>query len=406
MTKQEVIVKAIEGRITWIQAADILGYSARHMLRVKLRYEEHGYGGLRDGRAGVIRRKRIAPETIRRLCELKRDRYPDFTVQHFHEFAVERHGFKLGYTWTLKVLQAAGLAEKSAARGKYRRKRERRSMAGMLLHLDASTHTWLTGLPQQDLVVMLDDADGRILFARFFPQEGTASTFAALRHVLVVFGRFCELYTDRGSHFSPTQKGLDGEVLEGQVSRALKTLGIRQILARSPQARGRSERAFGTIQGRLPQELRAAGIRDYQAANGYLDTHFNPDFNRRFTVVPAQKEKAFMPVRTAELELLLSVQHERVVRNDSTVSFERLMLQLPPTRDREHYVRCPVLVHELPNETLAVSHQGRLLARFDRQGGLLPGRPQPTHSLQVSPRAPLEQPSPQTPRRANQAANS
>jgi hypothetical protein len=246
----------------------------------------------------------------------------------------------------------------------------------MLVHLDASTHQWLAGLPMQDLVVALDDADGRILYARFFPQEGTASTFAALEAVVRHHGRFCELYTDRGSHFCQTRPA--GELADeqhGQVSQALRALGIHQILARSPQARGRSERAFGTIQGRLPQELRHHGIRDYDAANDYLEQHFIADFNRRFTVKPAQPESAFVKLAGIELELVLSSKHERVVRNDNTITFKNLILQLPSTRHRIHFVRCPVTVHQFSNGRLGISYQGRLLARYDAAGGPLPPNP-------------------------------
>ncbi|MGH9486103.1 MAG: hypothetical protein ACRD04_00735, partial [Terriglobales bacterium] len=154
------------------------------------------------------------------------------------------------------------------------------------------------------------------------------------------------------------------------VSRALRALGIRQILARSPQARGRSERAFGTIQGRLPQELRLNALADYQAANRYLEQVFIPDFNRRFTVKPAQKESAFTKLGGIELALVLSSRHERVVRNDNTVVFKNLILQLPTTRQRAHFVRCPVTVHQFANGELGVSYQGRLLARYDAGGGL------------------------------------
>jgi hypothetical protein len=244
----------------------------------------------------------------------------------------------------------------------------------MMLHLDASTHAWLgEDWPMADLVVMLDDADGRILFARFVEQEGTASTFAALEHVLRRHGRFAELYTDRGSHFCRTSRAGAGpdEIQQGQVSRALRAVGIRQILARSPEARGRSERAFGTIQGRLPQELKLAGITDYEAANRYLDQAFIADFNHRFTVKPAQSESAFVPLAGIDLRLLLSIQHQRVVANDNTVSFDRLVLQLPPSRQRLHYARCPVLVHEFPDRTIGVSYLGRLLATFNQQGDLL-----------------------------------
>jgi len=374
MTRNEVMMRAIAGKLTWIQAADICGITARQMRRMKRRYEVHGYDGLVDGRGGKPRRTRIAVKTLEKLCWLKRERYADFSVQHFWEQATEQHKLAVSYTWTLKALQAAGLAEKSAGRGQYRRKRERRPLVGMLLHLDASTHEWLADQPMWDLNVMLDDADGRILEARFVPQEGTASTFAALHAVLSRQGRFVELYTDRGSHFCHTSvagAGPDAEQ-EGQVSRALRVLGIRHILARSPEARGRSERAFGTIQGRLPQELRVAGITDYAAANGYLVQHFVPDFNRRFTVTPAPAGSAFVPLVGVDLELLLSAQHERVVRNDSTVPFEALTLQLPQRPERLHYVRCPVLVHEFPEGTLGISYQGGLLARYDREGHLLP----------------------------------
>jgi hypothetical protein len=315
----------------------------------------------------------MPPEMVEEICRLKRDLYPDFSVRHFHDFATERHGITAGYTWTKDVLQMHGLAEKSRGRGQYRRKRERRPMIGMLLHLDASTHPWLQGLPNQDLEVMLDDADGRILFARFFEQEGTFSTLVALKHVLVRLGRFCEFYTDRGSHFCTTTRAEAGpnEEQHGQVSRVLRALGIRHILARSPEARGRSERAFGTIQGRLPQELRLAGIRSYQDANTYLVTTFVPDFNRRFTVTPAEAESAFTPLAGVDLELLLTLQHDRVVRNDNTVAFEKLELQLPRTPDRIHFARCPVVVHQLLNGTLAVSFHGRLVARFGQDGQLL-----------------------------------
>jgi transposase len=373
MTRKQIIVKAIAGELTWIQAADILGMSARHMRRLKRQFERQGYDGIRDHRGKTPRRKRIGMRTLERLYRLRRERYPDFSIQHFWEQATEKHGLRLSYTWTRLVLQAAGLAEKAPARGKYRRKRERRPMVGMLVHLDGSTHAWLPEQPMWDLIVSLDDADGRILYGRFWPQEGTRSTFAALHHVLTRYGRFAELYTDRGSHFcrTPTTGGPPDDTHDTQVARALRVLGIRHIRARSPEARGRSERAFGTIQGRLPQELRAAGITDYAAANAYLETVFIPDFNRRFTVRPAQPASAFLPLVGVELRLLLSAQHERTVRNDSTVTFERLVLQLPPTRDRLHYVRCPVLIHEFPDTTLGVSYQGRLLARYSRQGTLL-----------------------------------
>jgi len=379
MTRRDVIVRAMAKEITWITAAWICGITDRHMRRLKERYLAQGYDGLVDQRGGRPRRKRIAVETIERVCELKRQRYPDFSVQHFWEKVCEEHQIAIGYTWLKLILQAAGLAERSPGRGRYRRRRERRPLRGMLVHLDASTHEWIAGVPRQDLVVALDDADGRMLYAQFVPQEGTLSTFAALKHIVQTHGRFAELYTDRGSHFCHTRWAGTAPTTEhaGQVSRALKVLGIRQILAWSPEARGRSERAFQTLQGRLPQELRVAGIQSYERANEYLAQQFVADFNRRFTVAPAQTATAFVPLVGVDLDLLLSVQHRRSVNNDSTVAFETLSLQLPRTVERAHYVRCEVTVHEFPEGELGISYQGRLLARYGRDGQLLPAPPSP-----------------------------
>jgi hypothetical protein len=379
MTKQQVMLKAINGEITWIQAADILGVTARHMRRMRNAVKHEGFGELIDGRGTrAARRRRIPMEVVRELCRLKREVYPDFSVRHFYEKATEQHGLRLSYNWSRLVLQEAGIVEKAAGRGKYHRKRERRPMVGMLVHLDASMHEWIAGLPMWDLVVALDDADGRILHARLVEQEGVASSLEALEAVLRRYGRFCELYTDRGSHFCRTAKAGEppAEEQNGQVARVLHVLGITHIRARSPQARGRSERAFGTIQGRLPQELRLNGISTYEEANRYLEEVFVPDFNRRFTVAPAQRQSAFTPVpKGMDLSLLLSIKHDRIVRNDNTVTFRNLILQLRSTPSRLHFVRCPVTVHQFSDRTLGVSYQGQLLARYDSHGGPLPTQP-------------------------------
>lgn len=369
MTRRELITKAIAGQLSWVQAADIAGLSARQMRRIRRAIEQRGMSAVMDQRGGRPRRKRISAGTIAMLVRLKRDIYADFSLRHFYEQVTQKHQLKVSYNWLRLMLQEAGVVEREPGRGKYRRRRERRPMVGMLVHLDASTHQWIAGVPKQDLVVALDDADGRILYARFFPQEGTASTFAALEGVLRRYGRFCELYTDRATHYRPVGPSEDsGQAATGQVSQALRALGIRLIQARSPQARGRSERAFGTIQGRLPQELRLHGIADYERANRYLDEVFVPDFNRRFSVRPAQKESAFVKLAGIELELLLSSKHERLVRNDNTVAFQGLVLQLPQTSYRTHFVRCAVTVHQFPTDTFGISYQGRLLARYDSAG--------------------------------------
>ncbi len=370
MTRLEVIGKALSGSISWIDAAVVLGVTARQMRRLRRRYEIFGKEGLLDGRGGLSRRRRIPDATVSKVLRLRRELYKDFSIRHLHEHLVERHQIGVSYTFVRDLLQLHGLADKCGGVGRYLRKRERRPLPGMLLHLDASMHEWVGGLPPQDLVVALDDADGRILFARFFPQEGVASTMAALLHVLRVHGRFCQLYTDRGSHFCRTGRAGDGPADEqhGQVTRVLRALGIEHIRAMTPEARGRSERCFGTLQGRLPQELRLHDIASYDAANRYLEQSFIGDFNRRFAVRPRERGSAFTALTGVDLELVVSAQHERIVQKDNTVVFERLHLQLQASAERMHYARCPVLVHKLVDDTLAVTFHGKLIGRFDRQG--------------------------------------
>jgi transposase len=222
MTRREVITKAIARKLTWVQAAEIIGIKPRQMRRLRWRVEHYGVDAVMDQRGGRPRRKRIKAGTIELLCRLKRDIYPDFSLRHFYEHVTEKHGVKVSYNWLRLMLQEAGVVEKEPARGKYRRRRERRPMVGMMVHLDASTHEWIAGLPQQELVEALDDADGRILFARFFPQEGYCLNLrgagvsgAQLRPLLRALyrrgSRFCEPYTDRASgyraFFRPHSKG-------------------------------------------------------------------------------------------------------------------------------------------------------------------------------------------------------
>jgi transposase len=372
MTRIEVITKAMEGRIRWVDAAEILGITDRQVRRLKERAEQKGIEYVVDQRGGRPRRKRVSAETVEALCGLRREMYMDFSVRHFWEHAVEKHGLKLSYSHALAVLQAAKLAEKLPKRGTYRRRRERRPMRGMLLHIDASTHAWF-GDTQFDLVVVLDDADGRILYGMFFPQEGVASTLAALAHVLKHHGRFAELYHDRGSHYG-RREGLDAEEPSGQVQRVLRAVGVRQIFARSPEARGRSERNFRTHQERLVAELKLHGISDMEAANRYLwEGGYIADFNRRFMVKPAQKESAFVRLAGVDFPMLTAIEHERTAGRDNVVRFEGMQLQLPEGRKRATYAGCPVKVHELANE-LVVTWQGNAIGRFTKLGDPLPTR--------------------------------
>jgi len=306
------------------------------------------------------------------MLKLYRERYEDFTVKHFHEQLVKRHSYKLGYTVTKVHLQRAGLVVRAKTRSAHRKKRPRRPMLGMLLHQDASRHAWLPG-QQHDLVVTLDDATSAIYSAFLVEEEGTASSFRGLREVVGRHGLFCALYTDRGSHYFHTPKA--GEKASKsrltQVGRALRQLGIEHIAAYSPQARGRSERAFRTLQDRLPKELKLAGVRSVAGANRWLAKTYIPAYNAAFAVAAEQDGSAFLKDRSAAWAEILCVQDERVVGNDNTVKWNRLCLQLPPSRLRPHFVKATVSVHEYPDGTLAVFLGPHRLADYDAEGNIV-----------------------------------
>jgi len=358
-------------RLNAEEAGELLGMSGRNFRRLCARYEEDGIEGLRDRRIGKLSPRRAPERELERMHELYRERYSDFTVKHFHEQLVRRHAYKLCYTVTRLSLQAAGLVTKAKRRGTHRKKRVRRPLPGMLLFQDGSTHRWLAALGRDlDLVVTLDDATGRICSALLVEQEGTMSSFLGLAETIDRYGLFGALYTDRGGHYFITPKGsrkVDKTQLT-QVGRALSQLGITHIASYSPQGRGRMERAFGTLQKRLPQELRLARIKTVAGANRYLKDHFVPDYNARFAVPAAEPGSAFVPYVGRPLADVLCVQEDRVVGADNCVSYYRRSLQIPPQRHRQHYVRATVRVHEYPDGSLAIFDGPRCLARFDPEG--------------------------------------
>ena len=358
-------------RLNAEEAGELLGMSGRNFRRLCARYEEDGVEGLRDRRIGKTSPRRAPERELERMHELYRERYSDFTVKHFHEQLVRRHAYKLCYTVTRLSLQAAGLVAKAKRRGTHRKKRVRRPLPGMLLFQDGSTHRWLAALGRDlDLVVTLDDATGQICSALLVEQEGTMSSFLGLAETIDRYGLFGALYTDRGGHYFITPKGsrkVDKTQLT-QVGRALSQLGITHIASYSPQGRGRMERAFGTLQKRLPQELRLARIKTVAGANRYLKDHFVPDYNARFAVPAAEPGSAFVPYVGRPLADVLCVQEDRVVGADNCVSYYRRSLQIPPQRHRQHYVRATVRVHEYPDGSLAIFDGPRCLARFDPEG--------------------------------------
>jgi transposase len=369
---EEALERYRKRRLTGDEAGELLGMSGRNFRRLIVRYDEEGEAGLRDRRLGRVSPRRAPAGELTRMQILYQERYRDFTAKHFHEQLVKRHDYKLGYTVTRLALQGAGLVPKAKRRGTHRKKRERRPLPGMLLFQDGSTHRWIAGLDHDlDLVVTLDDATGAISSAILVEEEGTMSSFQGLFETIAEKGLFRAFYTDRGSHyfFTPKAGGKVDKSKPTQVGRALAQLGITHIPSYSPEARGRMERAFGTLQKRLPPELRLAGITTAEAANRYLKQEFVPDYNARFAVPAEEEGSAFIAYAGRPLEDTLCLQESRQVGRDNCVTWNRLALQIPAQRHRHHYVKATVRVHEYPDGQLAIFDGPSCLARFDATGG-------------------------------------
>jgi transposase len=371
MKVQEVILRAMAKKITWWQAAEIIGISDRQMRRWRERYEEFGYDGLFDRRRGQPSPKRVPVKTVEQVLGLYREKYFDFNVRHFHEKLRAEHGLALSYSWVKAALQGAGLVARGRKRGVHRKRRPRRPLPGLLLHIDGSHHRWFQDERWYDLIVLLDDATSEIYYAQLVEEEATVPVMAALREVIEHKGLFCALYSDRGSHFWLTPKAggkVDYHRLT-QVGRALRDLGVQMIPSYSPQARGRSERNFRTWQGRLPQELRLHDITTVEGANRFLRDHYIAEFNRRFQVPAAQRGSAFTACpRSKDLELIFSLQFERTVNPDNTVNFENLKLQIERVSWRGTLAHCNVRVHQHLNGTLSISYGPHRLGRYTAQG--------------------------------------
>ena len=368
MKFEDVYGRAYRGELSQVEAAEILGMSERSFRRYRDRFEAEGSEGLYDRRLGRASLRRAGVDEVMAMLTLFDTRYWDFTAKHFWEKLVSEHDFKRSYNWVRLSLQAHGRTRSAPRRGAHRRKRPRRPLAGMMLHQDGSTHHW-AGDQSWDLIVTMDDATSDIYSAFFMAEEGTMSTFRGLGEVIAAKGLFCSLYADRGSHYwhTPEAGGKVDRDNPTQVGRALARLGIELIPAYSPEARGRSERMFGTLQKRLPQELRLAGITTMAAANRFLEEVYLPAHNARFARPAEAVGAAFVPF-AGDLEDILCVQEERVVGNDNTVRYHGRTLQIPADRHRHHYVKARVRVHEYPDRALAVFHGPRCLARYREDG--------------------------------------
>jgi hypothetical protein len=373
MKVQEVIVRALDGKLTWPQAADILGRSPRSIRRLRWKLEHYGYdGAVRSPPAGAV--PQAGPRRrVQRMLALYRERYQGFNVRYFHQLARRQHGVGFCYAFMKKALQAAGLVAKHRARGRHRRRREPRPCFGELLPLDGSRHQWLALVPEQwlTMIVVVDDATKRVLYAQLRDGgESVTAIMTALRTVLEEHGLPMALYTDRAhwAAHTPTAGGPVDRRRPTQVGRALARLGIEHILGYSPQARGRSERANQTLQGRLVNELRVAGITTVAAANRYLRDHFLPGFNAEFGRPPADPASAFIALGRVDLDQILCLEDERVVGRDNVVTADRVALQVAKQPGRRTCAGLRVIVRRHLNGHHSVWYGPRCLGRYNGAG--------------------------------------
>jgi transposase len=372
MRVEEVVLKALSGEIHWFRAAEILGMSPRTLRRWRERYETHGYVGLVDKRRHSPSVRRVAAPEVARVLQLYRARYRGFNVRHFHEVVRREHGVTVSYSFLKDALQAAGLVKKHRVRGRHRRRREPRACFGELLHIDGSAHAWFALAPDQraTLLAIPDDATSRVLYAQFWERETTQAVMTALREVFTTSGLPMALYSDRAgwAFHTPKTKGPVDKKQLTQVGRALAQLGIEHIPAYSPQARGRSERLNRTLQDRLVNELRVAGITTLPAANQYLREVFVPRHNATFSHPPRDPESAWVALGDVDLDQILCHQETRTVGQDNTVTLDRVTLQVSKQPGRRTCAGLEVIVRRHLNGQHSIWRGPQRLGVFDTDG--------------------------------------
>jgi transposase len=373
MKVQEVLMRAVNRELTWIQAAEILGCTTRSLRRWRLRYEKFGMDGLVDGRTRGHRSPRwIRPQDVEPLLRLYRQHYRGFNVRHFCSIARREHGLTWSYSFVRQALQHAGLVRKRRPRGRHFVRRPPRACFGELLHVDGSHHEWLALRPgeRQCLVAVVDDATRRLLYAQLSEGETTEAVMTALHVVFTQHGLPQSLYTDRaGWAVHPRTAGERGVPRPPtQVGRALERLGVEHILAYSPQARGRGERVNRTLQDRLVHELRAAAVRTLERANRYIDERFLVHYNAELARPPADPASAFVTAGGAPLEQILCHEETRQVAKDNTVVLEGVRLQIPKQPGRATCAGLTVVVRRHLDGTHSVWRGPQCWGRFDARG--------------------------------------
>lgn len=367
---EEVLEIWTTTRLTQEEAARMLGVCSRTFRRYIDRYHENGLDGLIDKRLTQASNRKAPVDEVMALVDRYRNGFMGWNVKHFYSKYRDQGG-KRSYSWVKNKLQEAGVVAKAPKRGGHRKRRERSALPGMMIHQDGSTHEWVPG-KMWDLIVTMDDATNEHYSMFFVEEEGTISSFAGVKEVILAHGLFCSFYSDRASHYwhTPKSGGKVDKTKRTQFGRAMHQLGIEMIPAYSPQARGRSERAFRTHQDRLVKELAKMGITTMDEANRYLKEQYMPAFNREFSEPPREAGSAFVPLLDAQVDDILCEQYERTVGRDNCVSFEGMTLQIPKNEYRWNYVRTKVRVHRYPDRTLAVFHGPKKLAAYHSDGTL------------------------------------
>lgn len=366
-----VITEIQAGRWTAAQGADKLGLSVRQVRRLLVAYRRDGPAGLVHGNRGRETLRRISPEVREEVVQLVRSHYADYNDYHLTETLAEEHGIWLSRSSVRRIRREAGLASPRKRRSpRHRSWRERSARSGMLLQLDGSKHKWLEQRgPELVLLAAIDDATGEVPWAVFRPEEDAAGYFLLLQHVFKTHGLPLAIYADRHTIFQSPKKATIAEELAGkeprsQFGRMLDELEIQLIKAHSPQAKGRIERLFGTLQDRLVKALRQAGAANLEEANRVLPG-FLSRFNARFAVSPAEEPSVYRPWPAGlRFDEVLCFKHERVVGNDNAISFSGHGLPIAPGSTRRTYARCRVEVRQLLNGQLLVWYQGKPLTRF------------------------------------------
>ena len=357
----------VEGRMKQGQAAELLGISVRQVQRIVRRYRLEGDKGLVHQSRGQPSKRKIPGGTVDRAVKCIGEQYGDFGPTLAAEKLAEGHGIQVSPETVRKWMIKAGLWKPRRARVHHRQWRQRKACRGEMVQMDTSIHAWFEGRSEEDpvLIAMVDDATSR-LYARFHPTDSTLTNMAMLQAYIHRYGRPVAIYADQASHFKCTEKRtiadeLAGREAETQIGRAFRELDIRYIAAHSPQAKGRVERAFGTLQDRLVKELRLRHISTIKAANEYLEKEFLPSWNRRFGVKPASSVNAHRLRKGFDLEAILSIQEDRIVANDYTIRYNNRVYQIERQHCSRGLRRARVTVEQRLDKKVRIRWQGRYL---------------------------------------------